>query len=73
MGIFPITKTCPGLIGRPPRVVTNVFVPVPIAMADFVSPMMRPAPAPRNLIAFEIVTGVDHVNWPDGSAIVSPA
>jgi hypothetical protein len=33
---------------------------------------MRPEPAPWILIAFEIVTGVDQVNVPAGSVIVSP-
>jgi hypothetical protein len=34
--------------------------------------MIRPEPVPCNLIAFEIVTGVDHVNDPEGSVTVSP-
>jgi hypothetical protein len=33
---------------------------------------MRPEPAPCSLIAFEIVTGVDQVNVPEGRVIVSP-
>jgi hypothetical protein len=53
-------------------VVVKVFDPVPTVTEDFVFPMMRPEPAPCNLMAFEIVTGVDHLNVPAGIVIVSP-
>jgi hypothetical protein len=59
-------------MGNPLLVVVKVFDPVPTATEDFVVPIMRPEPAPCSLIAFEIVTGVDHVNVPAGSVMVSP-
>ena len=59
-------------MGNPPLVVVKVFDPVPTATEDFVVPIMRPEPAPCSLIAFEIVTGVDHVNVPAGSVMMSP-
>ena len=65
-------KTWPAVIGNPLLVVVKVFAPVPTATEDFVFPIMRPEPAPCSLIAFQIVTGVDQVNVPAGSVMVSP-
>jgi len=59
-------------MGNPPLVVVKVFDPVPTVTEDLVFPIMRPEPAPCSLIAFEIATGVDHVNVPAGSVMVSP-
>ena len=67
-----ILKIWPAVIGNPLLVLVKVFAPVPMATEDFVVPIMRPEPAPCSLIAFQIVTGVDQVNVPAGSVIVSP-
>ena len=66
-------KVWPTCMGKPLFVVVKVFAPVPTATEDFVVPIMRPEPAPCSLIAFEMVTGVDQVNVPGGSVIVSPS
>jgi hypothetical protein len=55
-----------------PLCVVKVFKPLPTATEDVLRAMIRPEPAPCSLIAFEIVTGVDHVNVPAGSVMVSP-
>ena len=60
-------------MGNPLLVVVNVFCAVPTVIEDFVLPIMRPEPAPCNLIALEMLTGSDHVKVPGGNVIVSPS
>ena len=60
-------------MGNPLLVVVKVFDPVPTVTEDLVFPIIRPEPEPCSLIAFEIVTGADHVNIPAGSVMVSPS